>query len=90
MKKTLVIFEIANNHMGDFNYAKKIIDSFFKLKKKFSKDVDFAFKFQFRDLETFINHDYKHFNIKSVNRFESTKFSLSEWSKIINYTKKKI
>ena len=89
MEKTLVIFEIANNHMGDFNYAKKIIDSFFKLKKKFSKDVDFAFKFQFRDLETFINHDYKHFNIKSVNRFESTKFSLSEWSKIINYTKKK-
>ena len=89
MKKILLILEMANNHMGDFNHAKKIIDSFTKIKKTYSKDVDFAFKFQFRDLDTFINHNYRHFNKKGVDRFLSTKLSSYQWSKIINYTKKK-
>jgi sialic acid synthase SpsE/mannose-6-phosphate isomerase-like protein (cupin superfamily) len=89
MKNILVILEIANNHMGDFGHAKKIINSFSKLKKKYSKKIDFAFKFQFRDLNTFINQNYAYYNKKSVERFESTKLSSYQWSKIINYTRKK-
>ncbi len=89
MKKILVIFEIANNHMGDLRHAKKIVDSFFKLKKKYYKEVDFAFKFQFRDLDTFINHQYSYLNQKSVNRFVSTKLSKAQWLKLINFTRKK-
>jgi sialic acid synthase SpsE len=89
MKKILVILEIANNHMGDYDHAKKIINSFVKLKKKYLKEIDFAFKFQFRDLDTFINQNYAYYNKKSVERFESTKLSSYQWSKIINYTRKK-
>ena len=89
MEKILVILEMANNHMVDYVHAKKIVDSFYKLKKKFSKEVNFAFKFQFRDLDTFINRKFSHFNINGVNRFESTKFKSFEWENLINYTKKK-
>ena len=89
MKKIIIILEMANNHMGDFSHAKKIIDSFFILKKKYYKEVDFAFKYQFRDMNTFINHKYEHFNKKGVERFVSTKFDSVGWSKLINYTKKR-
>ena len=89
MKKILVIFEMANNHMGDFDHAKKIINSFFKLKKKFYKEIEFAFKYQFRQLDSFVNHKYSYFNQKGVDRFESTKLNSNQWKKLINYTKKK-
>jgi N-acetylneuraminate synthase len=80
---------MANNHMGDFKHAKKIIDSFFSLKKKYNKEVDFAFKYQFRDLDTFINYNYAHYNKKGVERFVSTRLNSNQWMKLINYTKKK-
>ncbi len=89
MKKILLILEMANNHMGDFNHAKKIIDSFFSLKKKYNKEVDFAFKYQFRDLDTFINFNYAHYNKKGVERFVSTRLNSNQWIKLISYTKKK-
>lgn len=89
MNKILLILEMANNHMGDFNHAKKIIDSFFILKKKYFREVDFAFKYQFRDMNTFINYNYTHFNKKGVERFISTKLNSVQWLKLINYTKKK-
>ncbi|WP_435090477.1 N-acetylneuraminate synthase family protein [Candidatus Pelagibacter bacterium nBUS_30] len=88
IKKPLVIFEIANNHMGNFKHAKKIISECLKLKKNFSKKIDFALKFQFRDLDTYIHKSYKNTDHSQVNRFESTKFSDYEWISLINYAKK--
>ena len=90
MNKILIILEMANNHMGDFSHAKKIIDSFFILKKKYSREVNFAFKYQFRDINTFINNDYAHFNKKGVDRFVSTKFDSVQWLKLIKYTKESL
>ena len=86
--KTLVILEMANNHMGSISHAKKIIKKFSYVTKKFSNKIDFALKFQYRDRETFIHESYKHSDDKYVKRFQSTFFSDSEWNKLIKFSKK--
>ena len=87
--KPLVIFEIANNHMGDLAHAKKIIGTYFRISKNYKSIIDFAVKFQFRDLETFINPKFKDTNHNQVKRFVDTKLSNKEWDKLISFSKKK-
>jgi hypothetical protein len=53
----LFILEMANNHMGDLKHGLNIIRSFAEVTRKY--DFNFAFKFQYRDLDTFIHHSYK-------------------------------
>ncbi len=88
-KSPLVIFEIANNHMGDIKYFKTIIDNFYALKKKFNKSINFALKFQFRELDSFINPSFIDTNHKGVERFVTTKLSVREWNNIISFAKNK-
>jgi len=88
-EKPLVIFEIANNHMGDVVHLKKIIDNYFEIKKIFYKNINFAIKFQYRNLKTFIHDNYKNSDHSQVKRFESTNFSFNEWKKILQYSRKK-
>jgi sialic acid synthase SpsE/mannose-6-phosphate isomerase-like protein (cupin superfamily) len=54
--KPLFILEIANNHMGDVSHGLKIIREFSKITKKYN--FKFAFKFQYRYLDTFVHPDY--------------------------------
>jgi N-acetylneuraminate synthase len=69
----LFIFELANNHSGDVAHGTKIIKSVSEVAKKF--DFNFAFKFQYRDLDTFIHPDYKgRSDIKYIKRFSETAF----------------
>lgn len=86
--KPLIILELANNHMGDINHAEKIINKFNILSKKYRRWMDFAFKFQYRNIETFINENYKNSNHKGVQRFESTQFKKKQWDKIRKLVKK--
>ncbi len=86
--KPLIIFEIANNHMGDLIHAKKIINSYSNFIKIFGKVMSFAFKFQHRDLKTYLNSEISP-NDERVKRFTSTNLSENKWDEIINYTKKK-
>lgn len=88
MDKPLVILEIANNHMGDLNHLKNIIDTYYTLTFRYKKIVNFAIKFQFRNLKSFI-HPTANKNNKGVKRFTSTELKDSEWKKIIKFTKKK-
>ena len=88
-EKILVIFEMANNHMGDLMHAKQIVNNFSKLSKKFDKYIQFAFKFQFRDLETYIHESFKNRDHHQVKRFVDTKFSNKEWDALINYCRSK-
>lgn len=83
----LMVLDIANNHFGDVEHAKKIVDKFSKIIKKYNLNA--AFKFQFRDLETFIHKDSKDSGEKYVKRFMSTKLSLDQFAEINNYIKKK-
>lgn len=72
--KPLFIFEMANNHMGDVEHGLRIIREIYAVCKDF--DFNFAFKFQYRDLDTFIHPDYKdRMDLKYVKRFSETKLS---------------
>ena len=86
--KPLVIFEIANNHMGSLSHGKKIIKSFIVFKKKYGKYLDFAFKFQFRDINTYIHKSFLKSNHKQVRRFLDTRLNEKNWLHLINYARK--
>ena len=51
--------------------------------------MDFAVKFQFRDLNTFINHNYTFSDHKQVKRFVDTKLSKKQWNSLLSFSKKK-
>ncbi len=53
----LFIFEIANNHMGSLKHGLRIIREISQTTKGF--DFKFAFKLQYRDLDTFIHPHFK-------------------------------
>lgn len=79
--KPLIVFELANNHMGSVSHGLKIIRRFHKVSQQF--DFHFAFKFQFRHIPTFIHPDYKErLDIKYVKRFSETAFTQKQWEKL--------
>ncbi len=87
--KPLVIFELANNHMGSIAHAKLIIKSYYKLTKKFKNKIDFALKFQYRDPKTFIHQSFINSDDKHVKRFKSTFLTKKQWSQILNFSRSK-
>ncbi len=80
----LIVLEVANNHQGDVEHGLKIIQEFSSISKNFSNDFNFAIKFQYRDLDTFIHKDYIDSDIKYVRRFLETKLKLEEWKTLID------
>ena len=50
----------CNNHQGDVDHAKDIIDAYYKEISPYLEIFDFAFKFQYRDLQTFIHKQYQN------------------------------
>jgi len=87
--KPLVIFELANNHMGSISHARLIIQKYYELSKKFKNKIDFAIKFQYRDSKTFIHKTFYDSNDKHVLRFKSTFLSREQWKNIIKFSKNK-
>lgn len=77
----LFIFEMANNHMGDVEHGLKIILGINEVIKDFSNlGWNFAFKFQYRDMDTFIHPDYKdRMDMKYIKRFSETRLSEEEF-----------
>ena len=70
-QKNLIIFEFANNHMGDIDLFKKMVDDYAIFPKTY-EDWDFAVKIQYRDINSFIHKNFKGSAHKGVQRFEST------------------
>ena len=67
MTKPLFIFEMANNHMGDTAHGVAIIRAIHEACQDF--DFDFAFKLQYRDLDSFIHPSFKgRDDVKYVKR----------------------
>ena len=86
--KTLVILEMANNHMGNLIHAKKIVTEFKKVIGKFSKKINFAMKFQYRDKKTFIHKSYINSDDRVIKRFQTTFLSNQDWKELINFSRK--
>lgn len=88
MQRPLFIFEMANNHSGSVEHGKAIIDA---IKEKCSyPQFDYAFKFQYRDLNTFIHKDYRNnFEIKNIKRFSETKLTQEQFCELKDYAEKK-
>lgn len=81
-KKPLIIFEMANNHMGDMEHALRIIKVFAKNVKNYP-EFNFAFKFQFREISTFIHPDYTdRMDLKYIKRFTETALSKNQFAKL--------
>lgn len=76
---------MANNHNGDMEHAKNIIDTFSSLITTYP--FKFGIKFQLRHYDTFIHPDAKGSDAKLVKRLESTKLSDEQFLTLANYAK---
>lgn len=84
MNRPLFIFEMANNHMGDTAHGVAIIRAIREACAGF-EDFDFAFKLQYRDLDTFIHPSFKgRDDVKYVKRFEETRLSHAQFSTLLD------
>lgn len=83
MTRPLFIFEMANNHMGDTAHGVAIIHAIHAVCKDFD-EFDFAFKLQYRDLDTFIHPSCKgREDLKYVKRFEETRLSHAQFATLL-------
>ena len=83
----LFIFEMANNHQGSVEHGKRIIREIRNVCDDFP-EFEFAFKFQYRDLDTFIHPDYKNRDdIKNVKRFRETKLNKEQFGELLEYVR---
>jgi len=84
--RPLIIFEMANNHMGSIEHGLHTIDAFANFVDNYP--FRFAFKFQFRDLESFIHPDFQErMDLKYVKRFSETGLTSEEFAQLVNHVK---
>ena len=88
MTRPLFIFEMANNHMGDTAHGIAIIHAIREACTGFD-EFDFAFKLQYRDLDTFIHPSFKgRDDVKYVKRFEETRLSHAQFASLLDTMRK--
>jgi len=86
--KQIVILEMSNNHMGDIDHGIKLIDTFGEICSKYS-NIEFVFKLQYRELDTFIHPSYKgKLDIKFIKRFEETRLTRDQFDLLVDVIKK--
>ena len=88
MKKSipanLFVLEMANNHMGDISHGIEVIKQFGKVCRDFP-EFDFAFKLQYRDLDTFVHPSMQgREDVKYIKRFSETRLSREQFDLLIN------
>ena len=85
MKKipeNLFTLELANNHMGDINHGIHVIQEFGKVCKKYP--FNFAFKLQYRQLDTFIHPDMKErLDVPYIKRFSETRLTRQDHDRLV-------
>ena len=81
--KKIVILEMANNHMGSVEHGIELINKFGDICKNYP-EIEFVFKLQYRDLDSFIHPSYKgRMDIKFIKRFEETRLSKEQFDELI-------
>ncbi len=84
--KDLIVLDLANNHFGDFKHAKKIVNFFGKIIRKYK--INSTIKFQFRNLPDFVHKDFLNSDLHYVRRFLDTKLSDDDFYNIFKLIKK--
>jgi sialic acid synthase SpsE/mannose-6-phosphate isomerase-like protein (cupin superfamily) len=78
--KHLIVLEMANNHSGSVKHGAAIIAAYAELCRSYTNKFDFVFKFQYRDLDTFIRKDIVGNNdIPLIKRFSETRLAPSDF-----------
>jgi len=78
----LFVLEMANNHMGDVDHGLAIVRAFGEVCREFP--FKFAFKLQYRDLDTFIHPAMRgRDDVKYVKRFAETRLSLADFDRLV-------
>lgn len=78
----LLVLEMANNHMGDVKHGIALIRAFGEVCRKYP--FQFAFKLQYRNLDTFVHPDKQGRNdIQYIKRFSETRLSHADFDVLI-------
>lgn len=79
----LMVLEMANNHMGDVAHGIELIRAFGEVCRDFP--YSFAFKLQYRDLDTFIHPRARgRDDVPYVKRFSETRLSRADFDLLVN------
>jgi len=88
MNRPLFIFELANNHNGSVPHGLKIIRAVKAVTAGFP-EFDFAFKFQYRQLDSFIHPAWRErTDVKYIKRFSGTRLSRKDLDVLLGEVKK--
>ena len=83
--KPIIILEMANNHSGSLSHGLAIIRAYADICRKFSGSYEFVFKFQYRDLDTFIRKDMAgNYEIPLIKRFSETRLAPADFEILLN------
>jgi N-acetylneuraminate synthase len=81
--RDLFVLDLANNHQGDVEHGKRIIQSMSDVCHK--RGVRAAIKFQFRQLDTFIHPDHQQgSDLKYIQRFQSTRMERDGFAALLD------
>jgi sialic acid synthase SpsE/D-lyxose ketol-isomerase len=81
-ERPLFVLEMANNHMGDVAHGVALIRAFAQVCAPFP--FQFAFKLQYRDLDTFIHPSMQgRDDIKYIKRFSETRLSRAQFDALV-------
>lgn len=84
----LFVLEMANNHMGSVTHGLEVIRQFGVVCRKYP-EFAFAFKFQYRDLDTFVHPSMKgRLDVKYIKRFEETRLSRQQFDELLAESRK--
>ena len=85
--ENLFVLEAANNHWGDLERGKRIIQEFASVVRH--NNVKAAIKFQFRDVDNFVHDDFKgNQEIRYIKKTEATKMSTEQYAELAAYVVK--
>lgn len=82
--ENLFVLEAANNHWGDLERGKRIIQEFATVVRH--NNVKAAIKFQFRDVDNFIHDDFKgNQDLRYIKKTEATRMSQQQYAALASY-----
>jgi N-acetylneuraminate synthase len=81
--ENLFVLEAANNHWGDIERGKRIIQEFATVVRY--NNIKAAIKFQFRDVENFVHNEFKgNQDLRYIKKTEATKMSKDQYAELAN------